>query len=445
MYPSVTAKLLHYARVRPMTNIKNYRMQNPYSLGRFGCLPSDWLKGVDTFERAPVTDSVHDVLREYSCQLRSAKISSCSEYDSSVHGGDKLIKRLKEILKRDDVKLEYDNHGRFKDCTKITVGDKSYALVTMRSNVYSGPMGSDDILYSFLAYNRGSQGRFARPFMGNYHNTGEYLLSKYIEDSHPRKVDLDNILGSRQYIVHSDVNDINSKLGIKYDGGGILINERYIADPFIRYNWFRFANKLHSERSLILRTFEFDEGRISFSDKDKVQNYLFKLKHEGVDLCNVDARELMKDFTPEERKFAIKLICVLRKARKLKKELLQTGEYEEYKKLLTEDLRYNYPFTKYSDFVRICRGYPKLVADELGVNNLPEKLDEDTFYLFSAGQISGAVFKKLFTRDQVKSFLLSKTCGFGSAYERLAELYNLEKEYYAHRMKVFNDLGYFNK
>ncbi len=409
---------------------------------RLGALPYEWLEKIEPAKISKVTQTVFDTFTQFAKEIRFIRVHRGNMTDSHMN----LLDVLKKVLQRNDISIAPINDGKFKNCTKISVGDKSYALSTFKSLDFN-PSGypshgqAHEPQMSFLIKKRGSQGRFARPFLARLGSMAEeansFILSKFIEKDHDVKMKLNPILRSREAVTSVDEigNTIN---GIVIDAGGFTFNDMYIKDPKIRANWRRFAHKLDSESNIVLIPCREIDGR--YVDVDKVQNYLLKLKAQGLDLCKSDSREILKELSPEEQKFGRKYLRILRKTRKLKEELIFQGEFERYQQLLHDDLQEIFPFRFYSadlKNVEIRRGYPKLVADELGVNNIPDNMHEFV-HLISIGAFEPEALPKYLTRERLVDWLKSdcKNVEYEDFIEAVRKQFKLDAEIKAALKKI---------
>ena len=377
-------KLFHYIKSNILygSELKKHLAAHPDMERRIGSLPYEWLGNVKREDISEVTGRIFSALEEFS-KVRYEQGVCCYNFydyeDNAAYASKKLLKTLQKELNREDINIDTNiGNGKFKVCTKLTVGDKSYALSSFsKTNIldYAAHGAMYEPQMSFLAYKRGSQGRYARPFMARAFSTinGSFILSKFIDKTHPVKCEMSPILRSREFIQNPDAPGENTIRGIAIDHGGSFVNDKYIKDPKIRNTWRKFAQKLNSENMLFCLPTHCINGKAECITG--VQDYLYKLKEQGVDLCTVDAREIINDLSPARQVVAKKILRVLRKARKLKNEAIERGDFEYYQKLLSEDLRDNYRFRFYSEDLINCnirQGYPKLVAQELGISNVPD-------------------------------------------------------------------------
>ena len=116
---------------------------------------------------------------------------------------------------------------------------------------------------------------------------------------------------------------------------------------------------------------------------NEVQGLLVMGIDGGLDICDKDILKSIIENEPIHRqKIARKLVKNIERARTIKNEAIKNGTYDEIKQLLKEDLCEFYPYEKYSpefsekhDIDDIYEGYPRLMAYELQINNVPKLLD----------------------------------------------------------------------
>lgn len=90
-------------------------------------------------------------------------------------------------------------------------------------------------------FKRGSHGRFVKPFLANLsgmYDAGGYILSKFIDENHPKKTELGTFLAERAFVYNTDPNIIR---GISIESGGCIYNKKYIKDAKLRALWTKFA------------------------------------------------------------------------------------------------------------------------------------------------------------------------------------------------------------
>ena len=340
--------------------INAYLEANPTVDRRLGSLPPEWLKNVDKTEISKITQDVSEAFIDYSNVGNNFK-------DSFKNLKDLLQKKLK----RNDIDITYAGSGALKNCHKLTVGDKSYALSFFKpqKSVLMGFGHYDTIGHGrgyepqniFTGYKRGSQGRWAKPFMSTLFSEKDsngYILSKFIEKDITPKIKKGDVLASREFFVNTDPNFIAGRC---IEAGGNKRNIKYISDRHIRANWSRFANIIDAHSKVL-------EEPIA----QKMQARLLVAQEFGCDILSPEFVETLSALPKDERRVTTKLIRGLKKVRNLRTELEEKGEYKKYQKLLKEDFVSNFKFRIYSeDIIDNKKGYPRLLANELGVDNVP--------------------------------------------------------------------------
>ena len=445
--------LLHWIKKECIstTTMNNFLLANHAIERRVGSLPFEWIKQIPKSERGNITEQIHRAFENFS--IKTSEIRGFDIYDSFAGCAEdfapeqkNLLEILKNLLRRKDLNIEYVGSGQLKNCSRITVGDKSYALSTFRINCtkfngyFEEAQGrGHEPQMQFVTYKRGSHGRIARPFMGKVsseQDNGGYILSKYIEESHQVKKYKSDLLRSREFTQNCDnaigpMEEIHNTVnGISIEAGGIFGNNRYIRDPQVRQTWYNLANKLNSEAQLLSNGM-YINGK--FIDMQKISDYLYNLKQQGIDLCMRDSRLILKELSQEEQKAAIKLIRILKKTRALKNELVQNGTYNKYQKLLNDDMRAVFPLKKHSkEYSNIIEetNYPQLIADELGINNIPEL--EQMVQWVNLRLVKPEAIKKYYTESQIKNYINQNYQLFESRksglVNYLSKEFNVDKE-----------------
>lgn len=445
--------LLHWIKKECIstTTMNNFLLANPAIERRVGSLPFEWIKQIPKSERGNITEQIHRAFESFSTKTSEIRgldyyecFAGCAE--DFVPEQNKLLELLKKLLRRNDINIEYAGSGQLKNCSRIKVGDKTYALSTFRINCtkfngyFEKAQGrGHETQTQFTTYKRGSHGRIAKPFMGKVcseEDNGGYILSKYIEESHPVKKYKSEILRTREFTQNADnavgpMGEINNTInGISIEAGGIFGNSRYIKDPQVRQIWYNLANKLNSEAQLLSNGIEIN-GK--FVDMQKISDYLYNLKKHGIDLCTADSRSILQELTQEEQKAATKLIRILKRTRTLKNKLIENGTFCKYQTLLNDDLKVVFPLKKHSrEYSNIIEesNYPQLIADELGVNNIPNL--EQMIKWVNLRVIKPEAIKKYYTESQIKNFINENYQLFTSSKSNLVSYlskeFNIDKE-----------------
>ncbi len=420
-------------------NLNKYLELKPDTNRNVGALPYDWIKSFPKQERASVTQQVQDILSEF------ARITDWLQGEGKFKGWAKIdpadflldhefiLKELKKILKRDDIKISYAGSGAIKNCQRLDVGDYSYALSGFRSE-RACKWGFGDYFQrghgrgyepqnAITAYKRGAHGRFAKPFtvkVSANEERGGFILSKFVDKQ--SKAPIGKMQQSRGYFVNLDpsgdtINNINT------DIGGCMVNLRHILNKNTRNTWTYFA-----------KMFDTNMERLSNPVATKVQKYLMTEKQKGTDILSLDFINNMK-LNKEERDFAVKFIRSLKKSRVQKENPIKSGKYEEVKKLLQEDI--NTMFTdrinqneKLEDIKKHFESYPALFAEELGLSNVPVLENWVDLYR-DCGKEFDINLKNYFSKKDVVAFF-DKNYDFcrnnDALINRFKKDYKIEKE-----------------
>lgn len=260
---------------------------------RLGALPYDLIKGFRKEEIPAVTEMLNKLFSEYGKKIKDLAYEENRELQLTKiepHAKN-LEESLKGVLKRDDITVSYHDSGAFKPCTKIKVGKNSYALSTFKGDIdiepEEGKMAVFGPMYEpaavFNMYKLSSHGRLARPFMTRIMHDeegGEYMLSKFIESSHPVKVKKGPISASREKVTHIDPNGDNTINGIVVDMGGCMPNLRHISDKKLNVRWRESAAHIDAYIAAL------NEGR-----GNECQAFLEQKIKEGVDISDCERFE----------------------------------------------------------------------------------------------------------------------------------------------------------
>lgn len=300
---------------------------------RLGALPYDWFQKYDKNQYAKLTRRVDKLFRRFA-KLYSLEKTSAEKFN--------LQKKLAKLLKRDDVKIDFEGLGGFKVCQKVTVGDYSYALLTFRKE---GALETDTLLghgalvepCRIFNYYRGeSHGRVAKPFMTRFVNNSKasdfdgYMLMKFIDEADTARAKAElpeyqhDFLRFKKITDNRDGNLIN---GIRTDIGRLEENPYAMDSTEFRQNLFAFLAKTKSTR-LTLKA-KTPEEKLAAS---KALNFVHGLMFEGKDIYNMDLREVTTDLSELEQRYVIKTVRALKKAHKLKLKFMERGEYGDYVK-----------------------------------------------------------------------------------------------------------------
>ena len=376
--------LLHIAKRRLINaqEVNSLLKTMPENQRKLGSLPYDFLERFPKSARTEITKNVADVFENFSKEATEAEDSNDMYVYAIKNPAEKMVEKLKEILKRDDIKTSYVDSGSFKNCQKLVVGDYAYALSTFKKYPIYDARGyfreahgkGNEAQAIFTAYKRFSQGRVCRPFLSSLsgeHEEGGFILSKFIDSLHPKKVERGKFAQSRDALKNIDTLG-NSIQGIFIEAGGFVYNKKHIQNPEVRKGWKELAYCMD-------RNIELLNSPIA----NEVQGLLVMGIDGGLDICDKDILNSIIENEPIHRqKIARKLVKNIERARTIKNEAIKNGTYDKIKQLLKEDLCEFYPYEKYSpefsekhDIDDIYEGYPRLMAYELQINNVPKLLD----------------------------------------------------------------------
>lgn len=421
-------------------SLNKYLQAYPQTNRNLGTLPYDWLKSFPTNERKNVTIQVQDLFASFSKdtsniagygQYSGWSFVDCQQFEQ---GYKNLVRSLKEILKRKDIKIKYAGSGALKNCHRLDIGKYSYALSSFRDETaakigfggYYKPCHGRgyEPQNALTAYKRASQGRWTKPFMiriSDSQDKGGYILSKFVDKQQKTKFGI--FQKKCDYFINADESDdiINN---INTDIGGCFVNESYIKDSVVRHAKKYFAKMLDNNIELCEQLYA-----------TKVQKYLLEQKQQGLDILSPEYMDILKTkLNSQELSLAIKQIKSLRKIRIQKEKLqkLDANKFEKVKSLLEKDIKSVYIFDRYrdrtEDFIRRLKTYPVLVADELGLSHFPVLDGWMTIFQEYGRCIDFSCMKDKFTSSDISKFIKANYEDFKmdkNLLERLKESFQI--------------------
>lgn len=386
-------KFLHVAK-RKLVNaqeLNSYLKAEKQTNQAIGTLPFDFLKHSKKADRGNITQKAIEIFANFAKEATEIE-ETCATYVYEItKPAEKMVNALKKLLKREDINSNYVDSGSFKNCQKLTVGKYSYALSTFKKYPIFNERGyfreahgkGNEAQSIFTAYKRFSQGRVCKPFLANLSaeaQEGGFILSKFIDTLHPLKVERGPFLQNRDALKNIDPLG-NTIQGIFIEAGGFIYNKKHIQDPKLRAIWKEFATCIDTNLKLI-----------NSEASNKIHDFLLAASDCDLDICDtVILKNLLENKSQDKQKMAKKIVKNIERARLLKNNAIKNGTFEEIKKILKEDLCELFPFEEYSpefhdkaELIDIYKNYPRLIAKELEINNIPPlksmlKLMEDHF------------------------------------------------------------------
>lgn len=308
---------------------------------RMGTLPYDWLKNYKPKKYEKVTERIDKLFREFAL------------LNGTSYHLDKYENKLSKILKRNDIKIEYEDSGSYKHCHKITVGDFKYALLSFVREYWPPNQLERDTICDngalvepcriFDVYKEYSHGRVAKPFMTRFVNNTKadsfdgYMFMQFIDENDKARAKGDLPVFQQDFYKYKliDFNYGNIINGVLVDIGRIKENDDYLQSDEFRQNLFNFLGKIernHEENFTSIPYRKFGEYA---GDNQKAnhnaEEFVYSLMEDGLDIYNLDIREFIKDLNSLEQKYVIRKIRKLKKAHNLKLKYQQSGEYDNYK------------------------------------------------------------------------------------------------------------------
>ena len=355
----------------------------PFKTGerRLGALPYDWLKNRTSKEYAQMTEKVDELFRGFAVirtplsdtdeciGLYDEEFNPVVKYYESVYKNFKFVEKLSKILKRDDIQIEYVNHGAYKHCHKLTVGKFKYALLSfIRGNLpeqleFDTLLGNGALIEPcniFDFYKEYSQGRIVKPFMTRFVNDTNaetfdaYMLVKYIDENDTSNVKCDLPAYQKQFYKYkmTDTNTGNIINGIITDIGKIEKNDYILESSELRQDLFAFYSLLvrnaYENLDVPVLQKKYNPDTASQTEKaihnaeEFVHNLMKDGYDNGYDIYNIDIRPFIKDLPELEQKFVIKKIRALKKVHQLKLKFQQNDEYKHFYEAYLENYAETY-------------------------------------------------------------------------------------------------------
>ena len=337
-------KIYHVAKKQNLTLFQLQDMVHYQNLTerRLGSLPFDWLKNLPKDEYTKATKTVDKAFKEF------AEEANKEQYETLDGLYGELVGKLKKVLHRDDIEIEYVDNGYWKECSKLTIGKFEYAFCTFFEKF--GYMRGDDRAYGkyaapqaiFFTYKKMPHGRMAKPFMSSfstdYFEYG-YTLNRFIDknDTARAKTVLNPLRA--EYLEYSIPDTLerseNMINNIIIDPDGIVKNPNYVADANFRHNLDVFLDRIfieHTRQNELWNEQKFNDIALV----RRAENFLSEQMDKGVDIFKADLRELLKPLDLEQQLYAKKLIRRFKNMHKLKNNLKAAGVYEQYKEILSK-------------------------------------------------------------------------------------------------------------
>ena len=408
-----THNLLHVVKKRLVNahEINQYLKSNPDVKRNIGSLPIDFFAYIPQENRSFITKEIADIFEKFSTETEDLENPNNVYVYSIQKIAENMVQRLKEVLNRTDIKSSYVDSGSFKNCQKIEIGNFAYALSTFKKFPLFDPRGyfrdshgkGNEPQNIFTSYYNYSKGRVCRPFLAKISaekDSGSFILSKFIDDTHEKKCDRGNFISNRSFLRNIDVlgNSIN---GIFIEAGGFIENKKYINDRNLRKTWQKFASCLDSNVTLLNK-----------ANANRVQDDMLKAIDNGLNIYEENSvQSYLENLPKTEQSLARKLIKQARRITELKQKSIEEGSFGQISSLLKEDLcdlysfeTYSLEFNEKSNPIDIYKDYPRLLAQILGINNAPS-LKEMLFLLDSHCCCVDIDLTKYYTRKDVKDLL----------------------------------------
>ena len=371
----------------------DYLNANPNSKRVIGTLPYDWIKDVPKSEIPLMVEKVDDVFSKFS-----EMISPIKTHDSisAIRGAKVRLKKfhrqlqtdLQQILKREDISVEYTGGGAFKHCHKLSVGKFKYALSTFLKHKPGGTISDYFNEYkqgrgyepqnSFTLYKNGEHGRCAKPFLAKITRENDFdgfILAKFIDSTRKPKFIQGTFERMHSKIKNEDFAERNFIKGVFIDVGGSFLNPEYIKDKKLRNLWQGCARRFDETNSL------FRNYQIKRLDSVIVED--FKKNRNIFDKNYINFLSYRFTLTKKTKKDLRKFITNLNYANKMRKKAEEEGIKGELVKILNEDLKKECPYKTEVWYGLEDKYYSKAFANVLGISNKlsPKELIATSQYL----------------------------------------------------------------
>ena len=359
-----------------------------------GSLPYDWIKSFPKNEIPQILENVAQSFSKFSQALTSIHTKDRFE---AIRGAKVRMKKfqkqlqreLSEILRRDDVSVEYENSGSFKHCHKLSIGDYKYALSTFIDNdgwidknfsdyfnEYNQGKGYEP-QNSFTLYKNGEHGRWIKPFIAKIARENDFdgfILSKFVEPTRKSKF-LQGIFERKHLkIKNDDYGMRNLVRGMYCDTGGSAFNADFIENKELRKLWQGLARRF-DETNAIFQKYKYRSlDNIVSKDIDNNVN-IFDKNY----LKNLSWRYVLS----KKDKIVLKtLIKNLNYASNMKKEAEAKGLTKELITIFNKDLRQEFPYRDECWNGLEEKYYSKSFTKTLGISNKLEPKDLVVLYSY---------------------------------------------------------------
>lgn len=359
-------------------NLCDYLNTYPNTNRVIGSLPYDWIKSVPKNEIPQMLENIAQSFSKFSEML--SQIHTKKNQFQAIRGAKvrmkkfqkQLTKELSEILKRNDISIEYENSGSFKHCHKLSVGDYKYALSTFISkgnefdyfNELNQGKGYEP-QNSFTIYKNGEHGRWVKPFIAKIareNDSDGFILSKFIDST--RKAKFFQGIFERKHlkIKNNDYGSRNLVQGICCDIGGCVFNSEFINDKELKKLWQELARKFDEINSMLPKYTSFD----NIISRD-IDNNVNIFNEHYIDWIS------WKYIISKKNKVVFKtLIKNLEYASNISKNAEAKGLKEELIKIFNKDLQNEFPYKDECWYGLEDKYYSKAFTKILGISN---KLD----------------------------------------------------------------------
>ena len=373
--------LYHVVKKRNLNQneLSSYLITHPEFNRLIGALPYDWLKAASGNDRKILSDNIAAAFSEFAqaiCDIHTRRTFEV------IRGATLRFKKfqrileqkLKEILQREDIEVNYTGSGSFKHCHKIKVGDYDYALSTFINNEgwvsekYSNYFNECfqgkgyEPQNIFTSYKNGEHGRWAKPFfsrVAGLDDTDGFILSKFITKSRTEKSSQGIFERKHLRVKNYDYARRNTIRGVSVDAGGSVINDNFIENSELRNHWLGLA-RVFDNMNEIVENYKYR----------RLDNLIANDIKNNIDVFN---KNYLKRYvlSPSQKRIMSIILRNLKSVRKLKNNAEQKGVLDDVKNILNKDLQEEYPYYK-ELWDEQDKYYSKSFAVLLGISNKVE-------------------------------------------------------------------------
>lgn len=357
-----------------------YIITHPEFNRLIGALPYDWLQVAPNKNIKNLSENVAAAFSEFAQAISDIHTQ---KYFAAIRGAKLRFKnfqkileqKLKDILQRRDISVNYAGSGAFKHCHKITVGNYDYALSTFINNEnwldekYSNYF--NDYFQGkgyepqniFTLYKKGEHGRWVKPFFSKVAGADDadgFMLTKFIDKSRKEKSSQGVFERKHLRVKNNDYARRNTINGVFIDAGSSIINDKYIENKELRSLWLDFA-RVFDRTNKLFENYKYI----------KLDNLVAKDISNNIDIFD---KNYLKRYllSPAQKRIISIILMNLKTTLKLKNKAEKTGMLDSVRNIFNKDLQEEFPYLEELWGTQENKYYSKSFSKLLGISN---KLD----------------------------------------------------------------------